>query len=172
MRANLVQFSSNFIKSKKLNHSLTCIAAALITLALPLNASVSAKSPIIKEKILTHIVGNWKTPKGDIIGFYKCGKQLCGKIVRTTSGLKKDKYNTNPKLRKRSVNGLTIMRSVRKSGIFKWYGYVYNVKDGQTYKGSLQLTSIDTAKLTGCGSMGICESVVWKKMSRTNVARK
>ncbi len=172
MRANLVQFSSYFLKSKKLNLSLTCIAAALLIIALPLQKSSFAKSPIIKEKILTHIIGNWKTPKGDIIGFYKCGKQLCGRIVKSTSGLKTDKNNSNPKLRKRSVNGLTIMRSVKKSGIFKWYGYVYNVKDGQTYKGSLQLTSIDTAKLTGCGSMGICESVVWKKMSRTNVARK
>jgi len=172
MHVNSVQFSSNIKKSKQLNILLTCIAAALLFIALPFQKSSFAKSPMIKEKILTHIVGKWKTPKGDIIGFYKCGKQLCGRIVKTTSGLKKDKHNSNPKLRKRQINGLTIMRSVRKSGIFKWYGYVYNVKDGQTYKGSLHLTSIDTAKLTGCGSMGICESVVWKKMSGTNIARK
>ena len=159
-----------FKQSKKgieiISLALAIVLAALITQSQP----TAAKSPAVDAKIVKHIVGKWKTPKGDIIGFYKCGKQLCGRILKTTSGLKRDKHNSNPKLRSRPINGLTIMRSVKKSSIFKWHGYVYNVKDGQTYRGSLQLTSINTAKLTGCGSMGLCESVVWKKIG-TNIAR-
>ncbi len=150
---------------------LSCLITSLVSSLVILPQSTLAKSPAVQAKVLNHIIGKWKTPKGDIIGFYKCGNQLCGRIIKTTSGLKTDKHNSNPKLRKRQINGLTIMKSVKKGGIFKWYGYVYNVKDGQTYKGSLQLTSINTAKLTGCGAMGICESVVWKKIG-TNVARK
>ncbi len=146
------------------------LTVLLVTLSFQSNP-LQAKSPAVEAKVMKYIVGKWKTPKGDIIGFYKCGKQLCGRILKTTSGLKRDKHNSNPKLRNRPINGLTIMRSVKKSSIFKWHGYVYNVKDGQTYKGSLQLTSINTAKLTGCGSMGICESVVWKKIG-TNIARR
>ena len=163
--------TTNMKQSKKgieiLSFALSILLAALITQSQP----TAAKSPAVEEKIMKHIVGKWKTPKGDIIGFYECGKQLCGRILKTTSGLKRDKHNSNPKLRNRPITGLTIMRSVKKSSIFKWHGYVYNVKDGQTYKGSLQLTSINTAKLTGCGAMGLCESVVWKKLG-TNIARR
>lgn len=161
--------------SKKIQFTMNSITYALAMLLVftlaPLN-NASAKSPAAAAKVMQHITGKWKTHKGDVIRFYSCGSQLCGKIVKTTSRLKRDKNNTNPKLRKRAINGLTIMKSVKKSSIFKWHGYVYNVKDGQTYKGSLQLTSLNTAKLTGCGSLGICETVTWKKMGSTRVAKK
>lgn len=165
---------SNLSIKEQSNHSpkgITLVLAVLLLTFIAQNQSVQAKPPAVESKIMQHIVGKWKTPKGDIIGFYECGKQLCGRILKTTSGLKRDKHNSNPKLRNRPITGLTIMRSVKKSSIFKWHGYVYNVKDGQTYKGSLQLTSINTAKLTGCGAMGLCESVVWKKLG-TNIARR
>ena len=171
MQLMLAPFSLCNLQNQKQFLSLTCIITSLFGALICFEQSAVAKSPEVEAKVLNHILGKWKTPKGDIICFYKCGDQLCGRIIKTTSGLKTDKFNSNPKLRKRLVNGLTIMKSVKKGGIFKWYGYVYNVKDGQTYKGSLQLTSINTAKLTGCGAMGICESVVWKKIG-TNVARK
>ena len=95
MRANLVQFSSYFLKSKKLNLSLTCIAAALLIIALPLQKSAIAKNPKIEAKVLTHILGKWKTPKGDIIGFVlgvRQHKARSGFFFRLISGKRRHRF--------------------------------------------------------------------------------
>ena len=139
----------------------------LVTLSFQSDA-LQAKSPAVEAKVMKHIVGKWKTPQGDIIGFYKCGKQLCGRILKTTSGLKRDKQNSNPKLRNRPINGLTIMRSVKKSSIFKWHGYVYNVKDGQTYKAHYNSPQSTQPSSPAAGQWGFAKALSGKKSAPTS----
>ena len=83
--------------------------------------------------------------------------------------IRQDKNNPNPKLRARSVKGLTIIKSGKKIGPYNWAGTVYNVRDGKTYKGSLELVEPAVAKLTGCQS-GFCQSALWHKIGGTRVS--
>ena len=115
------------------------------------------------------LLGVWQTHNSELIRFYSCGRGVCGKLMTTRSGLKRDQYNPNPKLRKRAVRGLTIIRGRKKAGAKKWSGSIYNVKDGKTYAGSLTLTGKNSARVTGCMSSGFCQSANWRKISRTKV---
>lgn len=131
------------------------------------NSPANAASP---ANAVAKVTGLWKTHTGDVVRFYSCGKQLCGRLVKTRSAQRKDTNNTNPKLRNRPIKGLTIIRSHKKSGPEKWVGTVYNVNDGKTYSGSLTLTSNRSAELTGCMGGGLCRSATWNKISSTRVA--
>lgn len=147
---------------------LTVSIVALSTLALQSsNSPVNAASP---ANTVANVTGLWKTHNGDLVRFYSCGKQLCGRLVKTRSAQRKDTNNTNPKLRNRSIKGLTIIRSHKKSGPAKWIGTVYNINDGITYNGSLTLTSSRSAELTGCMGGGLCRTATWNKISSTRVA--
>ena len=115
---------------------------------------------------LKDIAGLWRTHKGELIHFYPCGRQICGRIIKARTGLHRDINNPNPKLRKRPVKGLTVIRSRKKAGPQKWVGTVYNVEDGKTYAGSLKLVSRQQAKLTGCIPGGFCQSALWRKVGR------
>lgn len=136
-----------------------CLSVAILT-----STTQSAFS-----KDAAAVLGVWKTHQGELIRFINCGKRLCGKLIRTRSKLKKDTNNPNPKLRKRAIKGLTIIRSHKKTGPKKWSGTVYNIQDGKTYRGALHLTSTRSAKLTGCSSSGFCQTATWTKISKTPV---
>ena len=116
----------------------------------------------------TSITGLWRTHTGSLVRFYNCQSRLCGKLVTSPKGLRRDKNNPNPKLRKRPLKGLTIIRSRAKVSPTKWTGTVYNFKDGKTYPGSLKLVSPKKAILTGCQS-GFCQSATWRKIGKTRV---
>ncbi len=115
------------------------------------------------------LIGVWQTHNSELIRFYACGRGVCGKLMTNRSGLKRDQHNPNPKLRKRAVRGLTIIRGRKKAGVKKWSGSIYNVKDGKTYAGSLTLIAKNRARVTGCMSSGFCQSASWRKISRTKV---
>ena len=141
-------------------------------LALSLNLSlvvISVTSPNFNSSLqaagVSEIVGLWRTQKGELIRFFSCGSQICGRIVKARSSRGRDTNNPKPHLRKRPVKGLTIIRSNRKTGPKKWTGTVYNVEDGKTYRGSLKLISGKKAELKGCMSQGLCQSALWKKVS-------
>ncbi len=112
--------------------------------------------------------GTWRTHNGELVNFYSCGSNVCGKLMSVRNGIRKDKNNPNPKLRKRAIKGLTIIRSRKKTGPYKWSGTVYNIRDGKTYRGSLKLVKPALAKLTGCQS-GFCQSAYWRKISGTRL---
>jgi len=137
-----------------------------LTIGLPLLFTGASASLASDNKAL---IGVWQTHNSELIRFYSCGRGVCGKLITNRSGLKRDQHNPNPKLRKRAVRGLTIIRGRKKAGAQKWSGSIYNVKDGKTYAGSLKLTGRTRATVTGCMSGGLCQSATWRKISRTKV---
>ena len=136
------------------------------TVSLPLLFTSTMPALASESKAL---IGVWQTHNSELIRFYACGREICGKLLTNRSGLKRDQHNPNPKLRKRAVHGLTIIRGRKKTGAKKWSGSIYNVKDGNTYAGSLTLTGKNRAKVTGCVSSGFCQSASWRKISRTKI---
>lgn len=114
------------------------------------------------------VTGLWRTHTGSLVRFYKCQARLCGKLASTPRGMRRDKNNPNPRLRKRPLKGLTIIRGRSKGSTGKWTGTVYNFKDGKTYPGSLKLVGAKKAILTGCKS-GFCQSVTWRKIGKTRL---
>jgi len=157
-KCQITQSSSNLI----------LLSLTLLSLSLGVYTPAHAQ-PKQAATHINNVVGIWRAHNGDKVQFYKCGPHLCGKLISTRSRLKRDRHNPNPKFRKRALKGITIIRSRKKTGPKKWVGRVYNIYDGKTYHGSLQLTGTKTAKLTGCMSMGLCQSATWKKISKSRV---
>ncbi len=155
-------------RSVQFNGLFTLLALTAFSLNIAISTPAQAQ-PKQTATQLNKAVGLWKSHTGDKVRIYKCGSQLCGKLITIRSRLKRDQNNPNPKLRKRALKGLTIMRSRKRMNPKKWVGTVYNINDGKTYNGSLQLKGSNTAQLTGCSSIGLCQSATWKKISKTRV---
>lgn len=150
------------------------IFASLITTGTIQHSSAAGPAKIttkISSQATKNVHGLWRTHKGELVRFYKCGRGICGKLVAVRSASRKDTKNKNPKLRNRSLKGLVIIRSRTKTGPKTWKGTVYNIDDGKTYHGSLKLLSPRRAKLTGCDG-AFCESATWHKISKTRLAGK
>ena len=108
------------------------------------------------------VEGVWRTERGWQVKIYKCGGGLCGKVVGGTT--MKDVHNPNPVLRKRSVVGIDIIRSMRKQGK-RFKGKLYNPKDGNTYTGYIEPLSANKLKLSGCVLGGlICKGQTWTRI--------
>ena len=108
------------------------------------------------------VEGVWRTEHGWQVKIYKCGASWCGKVVGGTT--MKDVHNPNPSLRKRSVVGIDIIRSMRKRGK-SYKGQLYNPKDGKTYTGTIEPLSANKLKLSGCILGGlICRSQTWTRI--------
>ena len=91
--------------------------------------------------------GNWlRASTGTVINFYACGGNLCAKIVSVKDASKK------------GTVGTVIMNGAVKSGGDTWKGSLLNTEDGQTYTGSVSLTSGGLV-LSGCVLGGlICKN--------------
>ncbi|MGH9588706.1 MAG: DUF2147 domain-containing protein, partial [Acidobacteriaceae bacterium] len=56
------------------------------------------------------VLGNWANPSGSVIQIYRCGADICAKIivVSTSAPTQVDGENPNPALRGRSLCGMKI----------------------------------------------------------------
>lgn len=147
----------------------TAIIALCLTTLMAITVVVTVKAHTAKAGPANVVQGLWRTHTGELVHFYSCGGGICGKLMSAPRGQKRDTHNPNPKLRKRNIKGLTIIKSRRKAGPGQWHGTVYNVKNGRTYRGSLKLTGPRRAKLTGCDG-AFCQSATWTKISKTRIA--
>jgi uncharacterized protein (DUF2147 family) len=115
-----------------------------------------------------NVTGTWKTADGRAtIEVYHCGAKICGRVawlrepcfpVDDREGLagkpRTDRYNPNPELRNRSIQGLQIMEGFTATGDKRWeHGTVYDSDTGKTYRS--QLTLISTNRLDLHGYIGI-----------------
>ena len=80
-----------------------------------------------------------------------CGDRLCGRIVwfkrpNDAQGRPQiDSKNTDPALRTRLLLGLTVLRSLHRSGERAWEeGEIYNPDDGTDYKASMSMENNNT----------------------------
>ena len=110
-------------------------------------------------------VGTWKdTETGATTQIYSCGGGICVKVVTPSKGREADNNNPDPKLKGRSMAGVTIMTGAVKDGADRWKGQLYNSEDGKTYSGWVIVKSKDEVKLEGCVLAGIiCKSRVWRR---------
>ena len=109
-------------------------------------------------------VGVWRTKTGRHVQLFKCGASLCGKIVKAKAG-EKDSKNPNPKLRKRSIQGVRILSGAKKSGAKAWKGTLYNTRNGKLYTGYITVKSKSVVALSGCVLGGlICQGENWSRV--------
>jgi uncharacterized protein (DUF2147 family) len=95
--------------------------------------------------------------------------QLCGEIAwiqspRAEDGRpKSDENNPDPKLRKRAIVGMTLIRDFRSTGPGRWEGgRIYDPHSGKTYASKLRASEDGTLKVDGCVMM-FCQTQVWTK---------
>lgn len=113
-------------------------------------------------------VGVWKTPVDDgLVKLERCGADLCGRAVGSsrlaTSPDQKDVKNPDAALRGRPIQGLLILRMHAK-GPGRWGdGWIYNPKDGQTYKAELTVINPQQVHLRGCIVAPFCKTQTWTR---------
>jgi uncharacterized protein (DUF2147 family) len=110
--------------------------------------------------------GVWRHPdNGSHIKIAKCGAGVCATIIKVTDPSRTDSENPDPKLKKRPVQGITIMNGGKKTGDATWSGKLYNTQDGKTYNGTLTVIDKTHLKLEGCVLGGlICQGPTWTRV--------
>jgi uncharacterized protein (DUF2147 family) len=87
------------------------------------------------------LIGEWVLPgNGSVIRAYRCGETFCDANVKVEPV---KRWDSAPK---EKVPGLLIPRSLRRQGPTTWHGELYNLRDGDTYEGTINL--IDKNRLT------------------------
>ena len=112
------------------------------------------------------VLGVWQHPdNGSHIKIAKCGEGVCATIVKVKDPSRTDVENPDPKLKKRPVQGITIMSGGKKTGPTTWSGKLYNTQDGKTYNGTLTVVDKTHVKLEGCVMGGlICQGPTWTRV--------
>jgi uncharacterized protein (DUF2147 family) len=132
--------------------------------------SVYAQTP-------TAIVGKWMVQEKDVqIEIYPCDGKYCGKIVwlkepnypaddpKGMAGKSKvDRENPDPAKKSQPTMGMNLVWGFTYSGGNLWEGgFIYNPRNGKTYKCKLTLESPDTLKVRGfIGISLIGETTTW-----------
>jgi uncharacterized protein (DUF2147 family) len=111
------------------------------------------------------ISGRWLTAEKDsIIEIEACGPAHCGKILRILKGPPGgkpaiDSNNPNPALRRRPIEGLTLMSGFVDAG-GEWKGTIYDPRAGKTYTSYLQRLANGNLKVKGCVGP-FCKSFIY-----------
>jgi uncharacterized protein (DUF2147 family) len=117
------------------------ILASVIVAAVCLAASCEAGS--------ASPVGLWLAKDGGKVRISPCGRNLCGFLVQPAPGA----AATNK--RGRPTAGMEVMIGMRRDGLNKWSGHVYNDDDGKTYEGHLIENDASSIRIEGC-LLGMC----------------
>jgi uncharacterized protein (DUF2147 family) len=126
--------------------------------AVALTAAASAQSA-------EDALGVWENPQNKShTEFYKCGADVCAKIVRVVDDQKTDDKNPDPAKRSRPIVGLVIMQGAKKTGPATWSGQLYNRADGKTYSGTLTVKSRNAVELSGCVAAIFCQTTTFTRV--------
>jgi uncharacterized protein (DUF2147 family) len=101
------------------------------------------------------VLGNWTNPTGSTIQIYRCGANVCARLIamRKNAPSRVDNKNPNPALRARPLCGLQIGMNFRLSSPGRAEGgQLYDPQSGHTYHGSM---TRDGNKLKLRGYVGI-----------------
>ncbi|MFM9849569.1 MAG: DUF2147 domain-containing protein [Hyphomicrobiaceae bacterium] len=133
--------------------------AALVTAAMTMLPSVSS------AQTAEDAFGIWRHPEnGSYVEMYKCGENLCAKIVKVVDAQKTDDKNPDASRRNRPVVGLVIMSGAKKTAANSWAGSIYNRVDGSTYSGTVTVKSKDALDLAGCTAVILCKTLTWTRV--------
>jgi uncharacterized protein (DUF2147 family) len=97
------------------------------------------------------VLGVWKNPTGSTIQIFRCGANVCAKVIAISSKAPShiDSENPNKALRKRPICGLEIGRNFHLTGPdHAEGGKLYDPESGNTYSGSMTSDG-DTLELRG-----------------------
>ena len=113
----------------------------------------------------TPIAGRWLTEEGNaVVTIGACGSATCGRITRLIkgppSGPPVDRNNPDASLRKRPLEGLTILTGFADAGS-DWRGRIYDPKSGKTYKSILKREGNGNLKVQGCIAF-FCRTQTWR----------
>lgn len=141
--------------------------------ALASNAYSSFAQSITQTAIPhSEIYGYWMTEEKDgVIEIYPCESGVCGKFHwlkdDSESNPSLDDKNKNPELRQRRLCGLQFMGGFKQKDGNKFSGgWIYSVRDGNTYSAELSLKDNDTLELRGYFLIPLLgESRLWKRTS-------
>lgn len=106
-----------------------------------------------------NLIGEWLLPQnGSIIRAYRCGDSFCGADIKVKPRL----WNNSPGPR---PPGILIPSKLQKTGPTAWRGELRNIRDGDTYEGTLKLLDKKRLALTRCiiGSV-FCETVTFHRV--------
>ncbi len=111
------------------------------------------------------LLGEWWTEGRE--GRIKFVRKSDGSFVGTTTccNPKPDVNNPNPQLRQRSTVGIVLIWQLRYSGdgLFE-NGYVYNPRDGDTYRIDIRVIDQNTVKIRGyLGISLLGQSQIWQR---------
>ena len=112
----------------------------------------------------TPIAGRWLTEEGNaVVTIGACGSATCGRITRLIkgppSGPPVDRNNPDASLRKRPLEGLTILTGFVDAGS-DWRGRIYDPKSGKTYKSIVRREADGSLKVQGCIAF-FCRTQRW-----------
>jgi uncharacterized protein (DUF2147 family) len=88
----------------------------------------------------TGILGNWREPTGSVIEIFRCGPDICAKMVAISkqSPSRLDIHNPDPKARTHALCGLQIGYGFHTTDVAHAEGgKLYDPKSGKTYRGSM-----------------------------------
>lgn len=134
----------------------------LISLAI---AAALALPAAARAQTADDAFGTWRHPEnGSHVEMYRCGQDLCAKIVKVVDAQKADDKNPDAAKRTRPIVGLVIMQGAKKTGSASWAGSLYNRADGKTYSGTITVKSKDALDLAGCVAVVLCKTVTWTRV--------
>src|ERR1700739_1447657 len=118
------------------------------------------------------ILGDWTTPNGSTVNVYRCGPDVCAKLVAVSSRVLShvDEENPNPAMRTRALCGLEIGSAFHLTGPHHAEGgRLYDPKSGNTYSGWMTSDG-NTLKLRGYIGISIFgRTELWTR-AQTSVA--
>lgn len=112
------------------------------------------------------IAGTWRLQNEKaLVHIAPCGASMCGKITKILKPLpyrkSHDLNNPDPKLRGRSIVGITILSGLDRDGD-EWRGQVYDPVHGKSYRSVVSLADDGTLEVKGCVAF-LCKTQIWQR---------
>src|SRR4051794_8263899 len=95
---------------------------------------------VASEPPASSILGNWREPTGSVIEIFRCGTDICARMVAISKQApsQQDIHNPNPAARTHALCGLQIGYGFHSTDLTHADGgKLYDPKSGKTYRGSL-----------------------------------
>lgn len=113
-------------------------------------------------------LGVWRTPVDEgLVRIEQCGPAICGHVAGSSKLRAKpdqtDVRNPDPSQRTRPIMGLLMMK-VLPLAPGRWgEGWVYDPRNGGTFKAKIEMTPDGRLRLTGCVAPLLCQTQTWTR---------
>jgi uncharacterized protein (DUF2147 family) len=135
-----------------------CIAPHM--LAAMIAGMASTISYAQEKPIEDDLIGEWILPEnGSVIRAHRCGDRFCDSDVKVAPP---KRWDSAPR---RSGPGILIPSNLQRKGPATWRAEFYNLRDGETYEGTIKLIDKNRLSFIRCiiGSV-LCETVTFHRI--------